>query len=205
MPKRIYIYGAGGHAKVVAATARLCGYEIAGFWEDSSEHVGKSFFGSNIISFESIPPDANIFIAFGDNSERHKKGKMLERDFQIVTIIHPSAQIADGVMIGQGCYIGALSNIDPGCIIEKFCIVNNGANISHDTILHTGCHICGGSQLAGHCSVGQRSMIGIGSCMKEDSIVGDDAIIGAGSTIINDIPAGVMAYGTPARPVKALR
>jgi maltose O-acetyltransferase len=34
--------------------------------------------------------------------------------------------------------------------------------------------------------------------------VGDDSIIGAGSVVTRDIPAGVVAMGTPCRVVRTL-
>ena len=202
--KKLYIYGAGGHAKVVANAARLNGYEIAGFWEDSGEKCGTDFFGSKLISFQDIPIGANIFIAFGDNRLREAKGRVLAEKFRIVNIIHPSAQVASEVELGQGVYIAALSNIDPYCKLEDFCIVNNNANISHDTILHCGCHICGGGMLSGNCEVGSRVLFGIGSTMIEQCKIGNDTIIGAGSAVIKDIPANVMAAGVPAKVIKKI-
>ena len=202
MAEKLYIYGCGGHAKVVAATARLCGYEIAGFWEDSIARVGTDFFGSRIIRFEDVPQDTAVFVAFGNNRMRLEKGRMLEKNFQVPTLIHPSAQIAEGVTIGIGCYIGALSNIDPDCEIGDFCIVNNGANISHESLLQNGCHVCGGCQVAGNCVIGEEVMFGIGSCMIEKCSVGDHCVIGAGSTVIRDIPMVSIAVGSPAKVIR---
>lgn len=202
MPKELYIYGAGGHAKVVAATARLCGYTIRGFWEDSTENVGNEFFGSRIVASEDIPGGANVFIAFGNNKMRLEKGQILRKQFHIPTIIHPSAQVAEKVKLGMGTYIGALANIDPDCIIGDFCIVNNLGNISHDSLIADGAHICAMSTIAGYGRIGRRTFLGIGSCMIENREVGDDSIIGAGSIIIKNIPSYVTAVGTPAHIIK---
>ena len=202
MSEKLYIYGAGGHAKVVAATARLCGYEIAGFWEDSSDRIGKAFFGSRIIAFDTIPYQSSIIIAFGNNSIRLDKGNALRDRFQIKNLIHPSAQIACGVSIGCGTYVGAFANIDPDCRVGDFCIINNGANISHETRIEDGCHICGGVQIAGNCHIGQCVMMGIGSCIIEKCSVGDNTCVGAGSTVIRDLSDNVTAVGCPARVIK---
>jgi len=204
MSKMLYIYGCGGHAKVVAATARLCGYQIAGFWEDTSERVGTDFFGSRIVRFEDVPLGSNIFVAFGNNKVRLEKGLQLQKKFHTPTLIHPSAQIAEGVKIGKGSYVGALANIDPDCLIGDFCIINNCANVSHDSVLYDGCHVCGGVQLAGHSTIGECAMMGIGSCMIEEHSVGADAIIGAGSAIIKDIPTKTVAVGSPAKVMKKI-
>lgn len=204
MSKEIYIYGAGGHAKVVAAAARLCGYKIMGFWEDSTARVGEPFFGSNIVAFEDVPEGALIFIAFGNNKIRLQKGVDLASGFVFPSIFHPSAQIAEGVEIGCGCYFGANSNVDPNCKIGDFCIVNNNANVSHDSILADGCHVCGGVNMAGRTQIGICTLIGVGSCIIENCTVGNNTIVGAGSTVIHDIPSDVTAVGSPARVIHAL-
>ena len=168
----------------------------------STERVGTDFFGSRIIAFKEVPEGAFIFIAFGNNAIRLRRGRELESRYSFPSIIHPSAQIAAGVEIGKGCYLGALCNVDPGCKIGNFCIVNNNANISHDSMLLDGCHVCGGVNIAGNGCVGRCVLMGIGSCMIEKCSIGDDAVIGSGSTVIRDIPMGCTAVGCPAKTIK---
>ena len=202
MPNDLYIYGAGGHAKVVAATARLCGYIIKGFCEDSSDNEEEEFFGSKLVPFENIPDGANVFIAFGNNKIRLEKGRALQKKFHIPTIIHPSAQIAKEAKLGAGTYIGALTNIDPDCTIGNFCIINKQVNISHDSLIADGVHVCAGSIIAGHGEIGMRTFIGIGSRIIENLKIGNDVILGAGSVVIRSIPSSVTAVGSPARTIK---
>ena len=35
--------------------------------------------------------------------------------------------------------------------------------------------------------------------------IGDDTVVGAGAVVTRDLPAGVLAMGTPARVVRSLR
>lgn len=202
MNKTLYIYGAGGHAKVVAATARLLGYEIKGFCEDSTDRIGHSFCEASIIPFADIPRNSNLFIAFGDNSARYRKVVELNGKYHFPTLIHPSAQVADGVIIGIGCFIAALSNIDPACRIGDACIVNKLSNISHDSQIDNGVHICGGVTIAGSVSVGECCCIGIGSRIIEKISIGDHVIVGAGAVVIKDLPSNCTAVGIPAKIIK---
>lgn len=198
MDRDLYIYGAGGHAKVVAATARLLGYQVKGFCEDHSVRIGELFFGAPIVPFEQIPHGANVFIAFGNNSVRYQKITALKEIFNIPTLIHPSAQISAGSEIGCGCFIAALSNIDPDCRIGDGCILNNLSNISHDSVVGDGTHVAGGVSSAGEVAIGMCCCIGIGSRIIEKISIGDNVIIGAGAVVISNLPSGVTAVGVPA-------
>lgn len=202
MKKTLFIYGASGHAKVVAATARLLGYEIGGFWEDSDERVGSDFFGGKIIRFQDVPAGADIFVGFGCNKIRAEVGRRLSERFNIPNLIHPSAQVAESASLGIGNYIGACSNVDPDCRIGSFCIINKCSEISHDSILHDGCHICGGAVLAGGCEIGENTFVGINASVIGKKVIADNVTVGAGAVVISDFPSNVVVVGVPAKIIK---
>ena len=202
MSRDLYIYGMGGHAKVVAATARLCGWRIGGFFADNIPGGGAEFFGSPVVAFDSIPDGASVFIAFGDNEVRYRKGRLFRERFSMPAIIHPTAVIATSAEIGCGTYVGAMANVDPDCRIGDFCIINKLTNISHDSVIGDGTHCSVGSLIAGNVTVGERCCIGIGSRIIEKIRVGDDAVIGGGAVVIRDIPDAVTAVGCPARIIR---
>jgi maltose O-acetyltransferase len=47
--------------------------------------------------------------------------------------------------------------------------------------------------------IGRNAWIGAGAIVLPGVCVGDDAVIGAGSVVTRDVPAGVRAFGNPAR------
>ena len=52
--------------------------------------------------------------------------------------------------------------------------------------------------------IGQRVWCGAGVTICAGVEVGDDVVIGAGSLVTKSLPANCVAFGTPARPVRAL-
>ncbi len=52
--------------------------------------------------------------------------------------------------------------------------------------------------------IGARCWLGAGVIVLPGVTIGDGSVIGAGSVVTRDIPAGVLALGTPARVVKKL-
>ncbi len=51
-------------------------------------------------------------------------------------------------------------------------------------------------------TIGDRVFVGACVTILPGVTIGDDAVIGAGSLVTRDIPAGMLAVGHPARPVR---
>src|SRR5437762_14280488 len=108
---RIVIWGAGGHARVVADIAQsVRNVEIAGFIDDLNlERHGSEFCGSRILGgAEQLPVImkkgvTDIVIAIGDCLARLDSAGLATRNgFRLVTLCHPTAVVAPTVAIGPG-------------------------------------------------------------------------------------------------------
>ncbi|MEU2222937.1 sugar O-acetyltransferase [Streptomyces sp. NPDC012751] len=53
-------------------------------------------------------------------------------------------------------------------------------------------------------TIGDNVWLGGGVIVCPGVTIGDDAVIGAGAVVTKDVPAGVVAVGNPARPVRTL-
>src|SRR5690606_3569028 len=53
-------------------------------------------------------------------------------------------------------------------------------------------------------TIGDNVWLGGGVIVCPGVTIGDDSVIGAGSVVTRDVPAGVVAVGSPARPVRTL-
>ncbi|WP_366941694.1 DapH/DapD/GlmU-related protein [uncultured Microbacterium sp.] len=52
--------------------------------------------------------------------------------------------------------------------------------------------------------IGDNVWIGAGALIMPGITIGDDTVIGAGSVVTRDIPAGVIAVGSPCRVVREI-
>jgi acetyltransferase EpsM len=75
--KRIFIYGAGGHAKVVAEILRLNGHRVVGFIDGvNADRKGAAFYGAKVLGGDEVlekhlrPGGGRANIGFGDNRLR---------------------------------------------------------------------------------------------------------------------------------------
>lgn len=189
----LYIYGNGGHAKVVADIARTNGYDNLIFLDDNSD-----------MKFNSNLPKHPIIIAIGNALIRQKlQNLVLSRGFELITLIHPTAVIGSDVTIGNGSVVMPGAIINAKSTIGNGVIINSGAIIEHECTIGDFAHICPGVAIAGGTLVGERSWIGIGSSVIQNITIKPDITIGAGSVVVKDILEGSLAYGNPCRVVKS--
>ena len=189
----LYIYGNGGHAKVVADIARANGYENLIFLDDNSQ----TKFSPNL-------PKYPIIIAIGNALIRQKlQSLVLTNGFELATLIHPTAIISNSVQIGAGSVIMPGAIINANSVIGCGVIINSGAIVEHDCFIDDFAHICPGVAIAGGVCIGRRSWIGIGSNIIQQIKIKPDITIGAGSVVVSDILEGALAYGNPCKVVKS--
>ena len=92
--------------------------------------------------------------AFGNNKMRlHWVKKLLEADFVVPTIIHPSAVVSPSAEIGAGSFVMQRAVINTHTKLGLACLVNSGAIIDHDTVVDEGAHIGLGSVVKANCHV----------------------------------------------------
>lgn len=203
---RLILWGASGHASVVADVVRLAGqFEIAGLIDDWNPQPRTVLAGQVLGASDLLPKlrgegVTHVLIAVGNNVARRQLAKRaLELGFALATAIHPRATIAGQTTLGPGAVIMAGAVVNPGVVIGANVIINTCASVDHDCVLGDGVHICPGARLAGNVTVGDGTMVGVGACVRDRISIGENCIIGAGAAVVSDIPAGSVAVGVPAR------
>jgi sugar O-acyltransferase (sialic acid O-acetyltransferase NeuD family) len=117
---------------------------------------------------------------------------------------HPTSYCAPTLQHGQGLYIGPLSVVGPQTHFGNFVVINRKVSIGHHTILEDFVGINPGADIAGICHLGKGVIIGAGATVLDKVKIGEGSMIGAGSVVTKDIPAGVVAYGIPAKVIRSI-
>jgi len=190
------------------STLRALQHSIIGILEVDENLVGKSVGGIPVIGTEEIiekypPDDVELVNGVGSVASLLARKQVFDRfknkGYKFLTVIHPSAIIADDVIIGEGVQIMAGTVIQTGCQIGDNSIVNTGSVIDHDCFIDSHVHIAPGAVLSGEVHVGTMTHVGTSSAIIQGIKVGANCLIGAGSVVINDIPANSKAIGVPAK------
>lgn len=202
--EQVLVFGCSGQACVTLDILQQSKqYEIAGFIDkadDSDEFEGYPILGTEK-DLERIGIASGI-VAIGDTWLRSKVVENIRAstpDFQFISAIHPSAQIADSVVIGEGAQIMAGALINPNTVIGTQCIINTNASVDHDNVISDYVSINPGVSIGGKVKIGAFSAIGIGTSVIHDIVIGEHSIVGAGSVVVRDVPSLVVAYGNPCR------
>jgi UDP-N-acetylbacillosamine N-acetyltransferase len=211
--QKLVIWGASGHALVVADAIRLNGqYEIAGFIDDvHPERSSEQFCGARILGgreqLDILLEQGIIKLILGIGNCRARlelSEFACRKGFQLPTIIHPGAVVASDSSISCGSVILAGAIVNSAARIGDNVIVNTAASVDHECLIEDGVHIGPGVHLGGRVFVGRAAWVGIGATVRDGVTIGAGAMVGAGSVVVNNIPEGVLAYGVPARVVKKM-
>lgn len=200
------IFGAGGHAVSVAETVLASGHRIDCF-VDEDPTFGE-LLGYPVVSQipdEFDPQSGSIVIAIGDNAARQAVWTRLSQQFGIdcfPTVIHPSASVSDLAVLGAGSVVLQGAIVGSKATAGLCCLLNSGSIVEHEALLGDFASLAPGSMTGGRVSIGARTAVGIGAVIKHGVAIGSDSVVGAASYVPKDLPANVVAYGTPARIIR---
>jgi acetyltransferase-like isoleucine patch superfamily enzyme len=117
-----------------------------------------------------------------------------------VVIFRPrNLVLGDDVRINAGCVLQAQDRLEIGSLtmIAAGCII---ATANHDVSLR-GLEAFGALRTA-PVRIGSNCWLGAGVIVLPGVTIGDGTVVGAGSVVTGDLPAEMICYGVPARPVR---
>lgn len=194
---KVYLYGASGHAKVVMDIARQAYVDVPCLIDDNPM-VNMLADIPVVHSADGLSP---VIVTIGDCQIRRKiVQKLGKREY--LSVIHPTATIADSASIGYGTVVMAGAILNPFVKVGNHCIINTGASLDHDVRIADFVHLAPHCTLCGEVVVGEGTWIGAGTTVIQGIKIGKDCFIGAGSVVVKDIPDGCLCYGNPARVIR---
>lgn len=210
--KPLVIVGASGFGREVACLVKDINevklqYNFLGLVDDALEGATVEGFPilGNINYLYSIKPKPFISIAIADPETRKVLVQRLKKDFDFVTLIHPTVSMSSFVTIGEGSIICRNTLFTTNVSIGEQCIINVNCSVGHDTQVGDFTSIMSHTAIAGDVYIGSGCYFGLHCTVINRISLGASGTYGAGSVVVNDMPADIVAVGVPARVIKSLK
>jgi len=204
---KLFIYGAGGHAKVVAESAINLEHISEIFFVDD-KNKDKSIVSKNpnfSIIFESDISDdlddVSAIVGIGDNQIRKSVVKRCSK-IPFISITSPNATVSESAKISSGSFISSGAIINADSFIGSHTIINSGSIIEHDCTVGNFCHIGPNAAIAGGVKLDENVFIGGGAYVNPNVSICSNVILGSGSLVINDIEEPGTYIGFPLKKLK---
>lgn len=160
------IYGAGGHAQVVADLVGELGGHVVSFFDDHEKAISHI----PVIGYDdTLYPEAMIIVGVGNNEAREAIVNKMKH--QAGVLIHPAAVVAKSATIGEGTVILAKAVVQANAKIGRHVIVNAGAIIDHDAVVEDFAHIGPGVYVGGGAVIGKAVTVNPGAVIMRNTVI----------------------------------
>ena len=152
--------------------------------------------------------------------ERYNATRQCERDERDRILRELLGEVGEGVVIRPTfrCDYGTYITIGAGTFVNFDCVlldvapirIGEACQLATKVQLLTATHPVDphprrlGWESASPITIGDNVWLGGGAIVCPGVTIGDDTVVGAGSVVTRDLPAGVVAYGNPARVAREI-
>ena len=206
----IIMFGAGGHAKsVISVLQAQARWQLAGLLEDGAREMERQVLGYPVLGDQGQLDRlrkagiTKAMVAIGDNTVRGRLADVIvDRGFELVSIIHPTACLMTDCVVEQGAFLHVLSVIGPECRVGRNTIVQPYTSLGHEGRIGDCVQFCPGVHVGGKAMIGDFCFFGPGAVVYPGVKIGCNVEVGANSVINKDVPDHVVVVGNPARVIR---
>lgn len=214
--KDLFVIGSGGQGRETAQLVKDINrakkeWNLRGYLDERKELLGKVFLGIPVIGgIEALSgflnSETHVVCAIGNPQLRKRAAETVKARFPEIpfaSLIHPTAVVAEDLDLGEGSVVCAHTVMTTGVRLGRHVLVDYGATVGHDAVIGAYGTLLPGCRVSGRTRIGEEAMLGAGAIVIQELSVGRGTIVGAGSVVVKSLPENCIAYGVPARVVKA--
>ena len=204
----LIIIGARGAGREYCSIIRMRSdygkqYSIKGFLDDKDDAL-KDYTGYppilDSVEHYTVQKHDKFICAVGNPLQRIKYVELIQsKGGQFMTFISDSAVVHPSASIGEGSMIGSYSIISSDVTIGDFNMIQSHCILGHDVRTGHFCSVGSFSFLGGFSSIGDGVALHTRATLLPKVKVGNDAIVGAGSVVIKHVKPNTRVFGVPAK------
>ena len=147
----------------------------------------------------NIQEDDVFFCALGDSHWRKHYAELISgKGGKFINIIHKTALVSPVASMGEGCIIGAYTNVSPNVTIGNHVMIQSFDDLGHDSQVGDYASIESYVFLGGYAKVGELATMHTKSSIIPHKSVGKECVVGFGSVVMRNFKDGVHVFGNPA-------
>jgi sugar O-acyltransferase (sialic acid O-acetyltransferase NeuD family) len=210
-PRPLLLVGGGGLAREVLAAIRLMPekWSPIGALDDDPSRQGADLDGITVLGASDLVGEFTdaAAVACVANARRPTGRLGMVRRLNLpndrwATVVHPAACVAEGSILGPGTVLLAGAVVTAPLRIGAHVVAMPHVVITHDDEIADGVTFAAGASLGGAVTIGECAYLGQGSLVRERLSIGAGAIVGMGSVVLQNVPAGEVWAGVPARRIR---
>lgn len=205
----IIIVGAGGFGREVYLWAKESfstnHYKIKGFLDDNPRildiyNMDVGVVG-NLDNYKIENQDRFLF-AIGDiDIKKQLITKLKEKGAKFLTLIHPTAIVADTAKIGEGVIVYPYVIVSDCVQLGDFVMMNSYSLCGHDAKVGRYCILCPYAAVTGFAVLEDEVFLGTHTTIAPNKKIGYKSKVSANSVVMRDVPANKIVFGVPGKAI----
>ena len=205
----IIIVGAGGFGREVNLWAKDSfskdQYKIKGFLDDNPRILGNYDMNVGIIgdlnSYEIKNQDRFLFAIGEIDVKKNLVARLKKKGAKFLTLIHPTAIVANTAKIGQGVIICPFVTVSDHVQLGDFIIMNIYSSCGHDAKVGNYCILSPYATINGFVILEDEVFLGTHAAAIPYKKVGYKSKISANSVVMRDVAANKIVFGVPGKAI----
>jgi sugar O-acyltransferase (sialic acid O-acetyltransferase NeuD family) len=197
---RAFIFGAGGHARVIASMIEGDATFLVPGDAGESQMSQAEFFDR----IDEVG-GARVYIGIGSNDARRSVFlRLRQHGVRVANCIGPNTFVARDARLGQGVVLCPGSVVGARAVIGDNTIINTLSSVDHDCVLGDHSQVTAGVTFGGSVKVGINCFFGVKSAVLPGKVIGNNVSVMAGSLVVTNLADDVVAGGNPARVMRRM-
>ena len=205
----IIIVGAGGFGREVYLWAKdsfdFTKYQIKGFLSKNKSDLDNFDIKVRIIGdpdYYEIKENDRFLFAIGDiDVKKHLVTKLKEKGAKFLTLIHPTAIVANTAKIGQGVIICPFVTVSDNVQLGDFVMMNIYSSCGHDAKVGKYCILSPYATLNGFVVLEDEVFLGTHATVIAHKKVGYQSKVSANSVVMRDVQPNKIVFGVPGKAI----